>query len=289
MGLFSSPKKPSLPAVPTFYSDPYVGLSESTLYNRGSELLSPTVEGLPPILREAVSLNPDITRMMLAGLEADLAPSHRQGQQDIISQLEANNQLTGSTTASALGNFENDYQSQLTSAGASAGINDISRALAARLSLYSTGLNSVQASGNMGLSNQSQHNEFNLANYENEVAKTLAEQKSSSGGLLGALTGGLGGAMAGSMFGPLGTIAGGLIGGVSGAVGPSGTGGGFLTAGAQSKGLQPYLSGLTGPNSIIPSSGTAPIVGNGEQIQDVLKGSPLSASQYINKWYGGLS
>lgn len=281
----------TLPPVPTFQRNPYVGLSEGALYQKGMQLTSDDINGLPAILRDSVSANPEITQQVLAGLKEQLAPSLRKSQQDTISQLEANNQLTGSTTASALGNVESDYLSALSAGGHQAAIADIDRAMANRLSLYTTGLNTLNAAGTMGLSNQSQENTFNLENYQNEVAKTLAEKKPSTGGFAGLLTGGLGGALAGfAMGGPVGAVIGGVAGGAGGYFGPEGTGGGILTAGAGVAGSkQPsYLNGLSGPNAIIPSGNVGSINGNNEQIQDILKGSPNSGSQYINKWYGGL-
>ena len=295
MGLFSSSKKIELPATQSFYFDPYVGLSEKQLYNQGGVLTSPNIEDLPSILRDTVSENPEITQRVLAGLKEQLAPSLRQSQQDIISQLEANNQLTGSTTASALGNLQSDYLSQLEAGGHQAAIADIDRALANRINLYTTGLNAYGQAGQLGLNNQSQVNTFNLENYQNEVAKTLAGQKQSSGGLMGALTGGLGGVMAGLALAPftggsslIPALIGGGLGAAAGGFGPSGTGGGLLTAGASTYGSKQYLNGLSGPNALIPPSNVGGISGNNEQIQDILKGSPTSGSQYINKWYGGL-
>lgn len=287
MGLFSS-KKISLPDPPQMFRDPYVGLSTQSLYGQGQTLTSPTVGGLPEILRDSVSANPEITRLVLEGLKAQLDPSHRKGRQDIISQLEANNQLTGSTTASALTNFENDYQSQLTAAGAEAGIADINRALENRLRIYTTGLNATEAAGNLGLNNQSQTNSFNLANYENMVAKTLAEQKSAKGGIMGGLTGGIGGVIGGLALAPftggaslMPAILGGLAGGAAGYAGPPGTGGSLLSAGAGLQGSSMIGGGLrnASPNTFSSFSG--------ESITDVLKNS-----NKIKGWdslYGGLN
>lgn len=279
----------SLPNTPTFQRNQFVNPAIQSLYNKGMSLSSPTVSGLPEILQPTVQNNPEMTRMVLEGLKAQLAPSLRQSQQDIISQLEANNQLTGSTTASSLGNLESDYLSQLTKAGSDASIADENRALQNRISLYQTGLSTINSAGQLGLSDQSQENSFNLENYQNEVAKTLAEQKPATGGWAGAFTGGLGGALSGFMLGgPVGAVIGGVGGAAAGGFGPAGTGGGLMTAGAGIAGSKSYLNGLTGPNAIIPSGNTGSINGNNEQIQDILKGSPNSGSQYINKWNGGL-
>lgn len=231
----SKKKSPSIPEAPQFQADPNVAWSQDTLKGEVPKLLGLT--GLPDGLMEAISTNPQITQLTLQKLQSQLAPSYRQGSQNIINQLEANNQLTGSTTASALGNYEADYMSQLTAAGAEAGIQDINRALGNRMSLYGLGLNAAQGVGSAGLNNQSQMNQFALSNYENQVAQALMSQPTQRGGFTGALTGAMGGAMQGfAMGGPWGAAAGAGIGGLSGGLGSPGTGGQMLGAGAYSLG-----------------------------------------------------
>lgn len=260
----SRPKSPSLPNTPSLYQNPYVNQSISGLYGYGQGLLSPTVEGLPSILRDTVSTNPEVTRLTLQGLEAQLAGPLQRNRQDTLNQLEANNQLTGSTTASALGQIDQNYTNQLTAAGAQAGIADINRALQNRVSLYGTGLNTLQAAGQLGLGEQSQINQFNLENYQNQVAKVFAEQKQNRGGFMGALTGGLGGAAAGfALGGPIGAGIGALGGGLAGGFGPSGTGGSFLTAGAG-------LAGQKVGGNYSAGTNTGSIYRGGEEINNLL-------------------
>jgi len=139
----SKPKSPSLPNTPTLYQNPVVGQAITQLQGLGTNLTS---QGLlsDPVLGEAVNLNPDVTRLTLEGLQAQLAPELRRSRQDTVNTLEASNQLTGSTTASALGNIQSDYEARLVSAGSEAGIADINRALQNRVALYGTGLNTIQ-------------------------------------------------------------------------------------------------------------------------------------------------
>lgn len=246
----SKSKAPSIPAAPSFQADPNVGWSQETLKGQVPKLLS--LEGLPPLLQETIETNPEITNLTLQRLQASLEPSYRLGMQNITNTLEANNQLTGSTTASALGNYNSDYLAALTAAGAEAGIADINRALSNRISLYGSGLNTAQAIGNTGLNNQNQMNQFALQNYENQVAAALLSQPQQRGGLMGGLTGAIGGGLGAFALGggnpyvsALGVVGGGLAGGF----GPSGTGGQFLNAGA---GLAGSRFGAT--NSLISSS-----------------------------------
>lgn len=259
----SKPKSPTLPNTPTYYQDPLIGQANQSMFDLGSGLTSGSIYGQNQYLNEAVNTSPDITRLTLEGLQAQLAPMLRTSRQDVMNSLESNNQLTGSTTASALGNIQSDYESQLVNAGAQAGIADINRALQNRVNLFGTGLNAIQSSGQGAQTSSNSRNQFNLENYQNQVAKTLGEQKQQSGGLMGAITGGLGGAMAGSMFGPAGMIAGGLGGAAAGGFGPQGSGGALFQTGAglagsrlgntsQGAGQQApiYSAGATTPESI---------------------------------------
>jgi hypothetical protein len=268
----SKSKGPSIPEAPEFRVDPNVAWSQDTLKGQSNYLLNGLTSdaGLSGQLGEATSMNPQITQLTLQALQSQLQPSYRQGFQNITNTLEANNQLTGSTTASALGNYEGDYMAQLTAAGAQAGIADINRALQNRVSLYGAGLNAAQGIGGAALSNQNQQNQFALQNYENQVASALMNQPSQKGGFMGALTGAVGGGLSGFVMSggnPIGAAIGAGVGGLSGGLGQSGTGGQFLGAGASMFGnrnttplqttgggesiynpiyLQPYNYGLSG-------------------------------------------
>ena len=246
-------KAPALPATPTFQADPIASQMPGQLQSYGQGLLGPGIL-TDPVLGEAVNLNPQMTQLTLQGLQAQLAPQLRDSRQAMINQLEANNQLTGSTTASSLANIQSDYESQMINAGAQAGIADITRALQNRVGLYGTGLNTLQAAGQLAQGNQSQVNTFNLENYQNQVAKVYGEAKQNGGGLLGAGLGGIAGGIAGSMIGQ--PILGASIGAGLGGFGPSGTGGSLLQASAglygsmrspQMFGYQPTTSSTASP------------------------------------------
>lgn len=258
----SKSKSPSVPDAPSFQADPNVAWSQNTLKGEVPKMLS--LSGLPDPLMEAINTSPQITALTLQRLQAQLEPSYRTGLQNITNTLEANNQLTGSTTASALGNYQSDYMAQLTAAGAEAGIQDINRALQNRMSLYGTGLNTAAGVGNTALSNQNQMNQFALQNYENQVTAALTNQPTSRGGFMGALTGAIGGGIAGfTMGGPMGAGIGALGGGLAGGFGSPGTGGQMLGAGA----------------SMYGNRNTTPLqtVGGGESFYNPLY-APLSSS-----------
>lgn len=275
-----------IPDAPTFWNDPNVAWSQDRLKAQSDYLLNGlTTDGgtLSGLMGDTVSFNPMVTQYALEAMQAQLAPSYRNSQQNLMNTLEANNQLTGSTTASAFGNLESDYMAQLTSATAQAGLADINRALQNRVSLYGTGLNTTQAVGNAALTNQAQVNNFALGNYENQVAQALGNAAPQTGGTQGALTGAAGGAMAGASFGPYGMIIGGALGAFAGSQGSPGTGGSILGAGASMYGSQrPGLQTL-GMNQGIASQG-------GEQIYSGLRQPSIyQGGGYTNGLAGPIS
>ena len=285
MGLFSGRKSISIAPPPTFARDPQLWQAINSGLGWGNQFINQN--NLPSSLQEAISTDPRVTQLAIESLKSQLAPELRTAQQDITNTLEANNQLTGSTTASALGNLQSDYLSKLTSAGSQAMMADISRALNARLGLANTGIGAIGQSGQLALGSQGQENQFNLSNYENIIAKTLAEQKPQSGGIIGALTGGVGGALAGSTFGPWGALVGGLSGAAAGGFGQQGTGGSFLTAGA---GVAGSRSGQGGFNWFSPQQSSQQGVGistASEQILDQLRSGSGVFGRGLGNLYPG--
>lgn len=275
----SKPKAPSLPNAPTYFQDPLIGQANQSMFDLGQGLTSGSIYQSNPMLGEAVNTNPQITQLVLQGLQAQLAPTLRDSRQNTINQLEANNQLTGSTTASALGNIESDYESQLVNAGTQAGIADINRALSNRVSLFGTGLNAIQGAGQGAQTASNAENSFNLENYQNQVAKVLGEQKQQNGGFLGAITGGLGGAMAGSIFGPVGTAIGAVGGAASGGFGPQGSGGALFQSGAG-------LAGSRLGNTQVSGQANAPIYSAGALQPESISGGLWSVNPYGQNYRG---
>lgn len=275
----SKPKAPSLPATPTYYQDPLISQANQSMFNLGQGLTSGSIYQQNPGLAEAVNTSPEMTRLTLEGLQAQLAPQLRDSRQNMINQLEANNQLTGSTTASSLGNIQSDYESQLVNAGAQAGIQDINRALQNRVALFGTGLNAIQGAGQGAQTSSNAQNSFNLDNYQNQVAKVLGEQKQQSGGLLGGLTGAAGGAMAGSMFGHVGMGIGAAVGGAAGAFSPQGTGGALFQSGAG-------LAGSRLGNTQVSGTANAPIYSAGAAQPESITGGLWSVNPYGQNYRG---
>jgi len=234
-----SKKKTSIPAAPAFQTDPNVAWSQDQLKQQYGYLmqgLTQPGQSLTGGLGEATNISPEISRLSQQYAQSQLDPAFRQKRQDTINTLEANNQLTGSTTASSLGNLDADYMASLTGIQAQYGLADVERALNNRMQLYTTGLNVGQNVGQVGMQNQQQMNSFALSNYENQVAAAMAGE-SSGGGLGGALVGGFGGAVTGAMlsgFNPLGIAAGAAVGGLGGYMSTGGAGSAMQGAGMAS-------------------------------------------------------
>lgn len=245
-------KSPSIPNAPSFQPDPNLAWSQDYLKGQTNYLTQGlTTEGgnLAGLLGDTINVSPLVSQYSQQLAQSQLDPAFRVRQQDMINQLEANNQLTGSTTASSLGNLNADYMASLTGMQAQYGLADVERALGNRVNLYGMALNTGQAVGSNALQNQNQMNQFALANYENQVASALMSQGSQRGGISGAITGAIGGGMQGfAMTGsPWGALAGATIGGVSGGLSSSSSnvGGSLMQAGGYSLGSK-YAS----PSSI---------------------------------------
>jgi len=228
-------KKTSIPDAPQWQPDPNVKWSQDRLKEQYNYLINGlTTEGgnLSGLLGDAINISPEVSRLSMQYAQSQLDPAFRNRQQDMINQLEANNQLTGSTTASSLANLNADYMASLTGMQAQYGLADVERALNNRVQLYTTGLNVGQNVGQQGLQNQEQMNSFALANYENQVAAAMMGQQSNAG-LWGSLGGAAIGAGIGTLVAPgVGTALGASIGGgLGGAAFGGSSAGGQMSSG----------------------------------------------------------
>lgn len=275
----------NLGPLPEFQADPNLAWSQDRLKGQADYLINGlTTNGgdLAGLLGDTIRLNPETSRLATERYVSAQEPVYRRGLQDITNTLESNNQLTGSTTASALGNFQADYMAGLTSANANQALADIDRALSNRVGLYGTGLNTTSTVGSNALQNQAQMNQFALSNYENQVAGALASQPSATGGFSGALQGAIGGGLAGLATGnPYIAGAGALAGGLSGYSGAPTTGGNFLTAGASLYGATKAKN----PFESLTTTGNASSVYGGSSISGGLA-SALAGTPYSKYAYG---
>lgn len=234
-------KKMDLPATPTYQTDPIFQQGYQGLSQYANRLLNFDFSGNLSPLQDTISLNPQSTQLALSAAQGFLQPQYDQSVRDLRNEAAANNQLQSSTFTDALSRNANTLNSQYQGIASNAALQDQQRALQNRLSLFGTGLDTLQTATNFGFQNQNSQNTFNLENYQNEVAKALAGQGQQSGGLFGGLLGAGGGALAGLALAPftggsslLLAGAGGLLGGAAGALTPqsSNVGGNLFSSGA---------------------------------------------------------
>lgn len=270
---------PNLPPVPEFKEDPRFTEGLADLFGLGRSLTSFDFSGDLSPLQDVISTSPEATSLFLQGLQAELSPILRDARKATLNELAANNQLQSSLTANRLAELEGDYQSELVRQATQFGIADINRAFQNRVGLFGTGLNTLSTGTGFAHQLQQLENQFNLTNYQNRVAKAIAEQEPASGGLFGGLTGGIGGALIGGLLAaPTGGLSiamgaglGGLLGGASGALGPQGFGSSLLTAGATLGGGQmgqPFAPTIFGAGSLPGATASNDPFGNLLMSQD---------------------
>lgn len=249
----------SLPPTPTYQNSPYfTGGGIGDLYGIGNQLTSGDFSGNLSWLQP--TMNPNNGANALSAAQGLLQPQFRDTLQQINNNAAANNQLNSSTYTDALARSQSDLNSQYQSIVSNQAINDANQANTNRLSLFGSGLNTLNAAVGYGGQSEQDQNQFNLTNYQNQLAAALLSQKSQSGGIFGALSGAAGGALSGfALGGPAGAVAGGIGGGLAGGLSPqtSNVGGQFLQAGAglygQSQQTQ-AINRLTGLLNYAPGS-----------------------------------
>lgn len=252
-------KGPELPAAPTFQADPTAATGIPDLLKYGQELSSGDFGGRLSWLKPTISN--DNTANSLAFAQAKLQPQFRDTLQQITNQAAANGQLNSSTFTDALARSQSDLNSQYQAILSQQAINDSNQSNTNRLALFGQGLNSIQNASQLGLSNQGQTNDFNLQNYNNQVAAAIAGQGTGSnmfGGLGTALGAGAGFLIGGPMGAGLGATIGGGLGGTidasrggTGSAGFSGMGGGLGLLGSSmlANPLTTSKLGLSAPNA----------------------------------------
>jgi hypothetical protein len=241
--------------VPTFQSNPNVNSNIDYGSGLARQLLGGNFSGDLSSLSDLVSYDPRSTQLALASAQGFLTPQYNDIRNQAVQDATNANALNSSTFTDALAKNAFNLESQYQGIANQAALNDLNQAKSNRLNLFQYGGDLLNSQTGLGLQSQGQENQFNLENYQNMVAKTLAGQKSQSGGFLGALTGGAGGALAGIALAPFtgglslgltAALAGG--GALAGGLGTAGTGGQLLNAGTGLAGSSLFGSGM--PSSI---------------------------------------
>lgn len=287
-----SQPKLNLPSTPTYYQNPLQSGDLSTLSGLGHQLTSGDfgqgAGGDLSWLQQAVNPNQGYLQSALSSAQGLLQPQFRDTLQQINNNAAANNQLNSSTYTDALARSQSDLNSQYQSLVGQAAMQDSTNAMNNRLSLFGTGLNTLQSALGGEQNDTSSQNGFNQQNYENQVGALLAG-RNTSGGLLGGLTGAAGGALAGSSLGPFGAIAGGLAGGLGGALAPqsSNLGGSLLQAGTGLYGSNQLNSTLSGIGKIYGSAAPGSTASNNPFSVSGAAGSQGNNIDQLLALYGG--
>ena len=242
-------EKPELPSTPSYQEDPRFTEGLASLQGLGKRLTSFDFSGSLAPLQQTIEMDPN----MIKGLYAGLEPYFRDIRKQTTSDLASMNQLESSVATNRMAQTQSDFEKNLL-----ANMNPlISQAMQNRIGLFGTGLNTL--SGATGFAQQAgeQKNQFNLQNYENEVARTMYGQDN-QGGLMGGLMGAIGGGLSGfAMGGPVGAGIGAIGGGLGGYIGPSGAGSQLGSLGANMYGMKQlggYRPGSSASNNPFQST-----------------------------------
>lgn len=229
-----SPSRPSLPNTPTFQSNPNVGLNIDRLSELAQGLTSGGFlnanDSQLGFLNTLVNPQNSIIQqaMDLAGRGTQRA--FDQNFRQTINQLEANNQLTSSSAVNRLADLNQNFSQDIADINTRVSLDFANTALGNISNLFGAGLNATSTAAQLGLSDQSQRNQFNLENFGNQIAASEFGEQDGRGGLFGGLGGaGLGAILGTFAFPGVGTALGASLGGSLGsgigeAISPSRTG-----------------------------------------------------------------
>jgi hypothetical protein len=181
------PKQLELPPAPTYQNSPYFsGGGIGNLYNLGNQTATGNFTGDLSWLQPTI--NPNNSANALSAAQGLLQPQFRDTLQQINNQAAANNQLNSSTYTDALARSQSDLNSQYQSIVSQQAINDSNQANANRLSLFGTGLNTLNSAIGYGGQSEGAQNSFNLNNYQNQAAVAYQNYANSTNpGFLGNL------------------------------------------------------------------------------------------------------
>lgn len=233
-----------LPQAPTYYQNSNVNPNIDFASGVGKQLLNSDYTGGLSGLSDLVSYNPLSTQLALQSAQGFLTPQYNEIRNQAVQDATNSNSLNSSTFTDALAKNSFNLQSQYQGIASQAALTDKYQADQNKIGLFEYGGDLLNQTSQTGLNQSGQQNQFNLENYQNQVAATLAGQKQKGGGFLGGLTGGVGGAILGGLLAVptgglsigVGALLGGLGGGLAGGFGQPGTGGQILNAGASAAG-----------------------------------------------------
>jgi len=171
-------QKLELPEPPK-YVKPQLGIDNNNLLSDYAKQLSKgdftgNLSWLSP------TINNNNSALALSAAQGTLEPQFRDTLTKIRNEAASNGQLESSTFTDALARSQSDLNSQYQSIVSQQAINDSNQSNANRLSLFGTGLNTLQQSiGNDG-GFSANENQFNLSNYDNLVAQAIQKNNNAN-------------------------------------------------------------------------------------------------------------
>ena len=250
-----SKKKPSLPAappIPEYKEDPAVRERIDEMYGLGKSAVGMDFSG-NEAMQEVINTSPQMTSLFLQGLKSQLDPQFDDMRRDTINTLAAQGQLDSSVLTSSMADIEKNKQNQYIQQSTQFGINDISRAMGNRMSLYGTGLETMKYGTQATMADRDQFNKFNLQNYGNAAKKWDMEAASTmwdyqpTGGWRGAVQG----------------LGGGIFGAAAGYYGEPGLGSDITSMASNFASMGMGSMGSGGGGGSAPSMGSMPRGGGG--------------------------
>lgn len=164
-----------LPATPTQYTNP---LQQGDMAYQSGLAHDLTSGNLPEWLQSTI--NPNNSANALSQAQGMLQPQFRDTLLQIKNQAAGAGALESSTFTDALARSQSDLNSQYQSIVSGQAINDANMANQNKLSLFGSGLNTLQ----QGIGNQQNDsnatNKFNLANYDNLVAQSIQNNQNAN-------------------------------------------------------------------------------------------------------------
>lgn len=286
--------KQELPSTPAYTQDPQFRQALADLTSTGTRLSGLDFSGgWNPLLQETTQFNPQTLQLYIDTLTKQLTPAFNTSNTDLRNQMAATGSLESSTASNALAKNYSDFQNTLSVNAGSAGLAQIEQALQNRVTLEGLGLNTLDSATRIGQGNEQNLNNFNLSNYDNQVAAQLYKDQNQSGGWLGALKGGVGGGLVGAGIGaalaiPTGGLS--LIPAITAGFGTGAVAGGLLGGFAPQQTSNTLLQGgmAVGPSTMYRNYGTTGYNAGSAASNDIF-GRSTSSSDLLKKYlYGGV-
>jgi hypothetical protein len=280
-------KTPDLPSTPTYQQDPQYRASLDKINKLGGQLTSGDFTGDLAWLKDTVETSPELVQQFSSVLRGALTPDFNRSVQNMKNEVAGANALESSTFTDSLSQLYGGLENNIATQTGTFSIDRYLQNMQNKINIETMGVNALGQGAQLGLSNEQNLNQFNLSNYENQVAQALYKGQNQKGGWAGALQGGLSGAMSGAMVGGIpGAIIGGVGGGLVGGLTPQSTSSqilGMANAGASMYGGL-NSAGRFSSNNMFRDTGFQPDM----TTMGGMNNNQLRGNFNLNNLYGGL-